>query len=208
MESYTNEREQLDAVRRFFSGYGPLLIIGIVAGIIALIGWNYWRNHQNTLRMETASSWQQASKALLTDKANGVAALEDFASNTKNHYGALASLQLSVYFVENNDFTKAEQQLKQSISQIKESNLLSLVNLQLARIQLQQKKPDEALATLNAVTEGAWNAMAQMIRGDAMYSKGNIQGAQDAYNDGLRFSPSEELTELLRMKLNNLPSPS
>ncbi len=206
MESFPVEKDPVDAVRRFFAEYGKTVIAGLVLGIIALTGWYYWQSYQKMTRIEIASTWQQVNQALLTDKANGVAAMERFASSNSNNYGALASLQLSRYFIENNEFAKAEQQLMQASRQTKESNLLALIKLQLARIQLQQKKPDDALKTLNTVTGTGWAAMVQAVRGDALLSQGHIQGARDAYANGIQSGASEELNSLLRMKLNNLSS--
>lgn len=205
MESYPTENEQIDTARRFFVENGKVLAVGVVLGIGALIGWSYWQSYQNTVMTQVSSSWQQVSTALLTNKAQGVTTIEQFAESNKNNYGALASLQLAHYFVENNKFSQAEQKLKQAVGYVADDNLSSLINLRLARVQLQQKKPDEALKTLAGVTaEGGWGAIAQSVRGDAMLSKGDVDGARDAYSNGIKSNVSAELQVLLRMKLNNL----
>lgn len=92
------------------------------------------------------------------------------------------------------------------MGQTKDENLLSLINLRLARLQLQLKKPDEALKTLDAVQGDGWTAMAQDVRGDALLSKGDTAGARAAYSKGVESNASQALQALLRMKLNNLSS--
>ncbi|WP_145578394.1 YfgM family protein [Yersinia mollaretii] len=206
MEVYTTDNDQVDAVRRFFSENGKALAVGVVLGIGALVGWRYWQSHQNTAMTEASSAYQQASDALSANSADGVTLAEKFVQGNKNNYGVLAGLELAHHFVEQNEFDKAAQQLTQALGQTKDENLLSLINLRLARLQLQLKKTDEALKTLDAVQGEGWTAMAQDVRGDALLSKGDISGARAAYSKGVESNASQALQALLRMKLNNLSS--
>ena len=54
------------------------------------------------------------------------------------------------------------------------------MNLRPARIQLQQKQADDALKTLDSVKGEGWTAIVADIRGEALLSKGDKQGARDA----------------------------
>ncbi|MEY4921459.1 MAG: hypothetical protein RLY17_176 [Pseudomonadota bacterium] len=204
MEVYTTENEQVDAVRRFFSENGKALAVGVVLGIGALVGWRYWQSYQNTAITEASSAYQQVSNALAANSADGVAIAEKFIQGNKNNYGVLAGLELAHHFVEQGKFDQAAQQLSQALGQTKDENLLSLINLRLARVQLQLKKPDEALKTLNAVQGDGWTAMAQDVRGDTLLGKGDIIGARAAYSKGIESNASHALQALLRIKLNNL----
>ncbi|MCC3704059.1 YfgM family protein [Rouxiella badensis] len=206
MEVYTTENEQVDAVRRFFAENGKALAIGVVVGIAALGGWHYWQTHENTALTEASASYQQASTALTSNKADGVANLEKFAQTNSNSYGVFAALQLADHFVEAKDFVNAEKQLTQASQLTKDENLLSLVNYRLARVQLQQNKLDDALKTLDNVKGDGWMAMQQEVRGDVLLAKGDTKGARDAYSKGLDSKPSQTLQTMLRMKLNNLSS--
>lgn len=46
MEIYENEHDQVDAIKRFFAENGKALVVGVILGVGALIGWRYWNNHQ------------------------------------------------------------------------------------------------------------------------------------------------------------------
>ncbi|MDX5629591.1 MULTISPECIES: YfgM family protein [unclassified Brenneria] len=205
MEVYGTENEQVDALRRFFAENGKALAVGVVLGVGALVGWRFWLNHQNNSAMASSASYQQISDRLAEGKAEDIASAEKFSTN-KNSYGVLASLALARHYVDQKDFAKAEQQLIQAQSQTKDADLLSLVNLRLARIQLQENKADEALKTLDAVKLDGWVALAAEVRGDALVSKGDNQAAREAYNKGLDANPPQALQAFLRMKLNNLSS--
>lgn len=206
MEVYTTENEQVDAVRRFFAENGKALAIGVVLGIAALGGWRYWQTHQSSQMTEASVAFQQANQAMTDKKAQGVEDLEKFAQSNSNNYGVFAALQLADHFVEAKDFANAEKQLTQAQSQTKEENLLSLVNLRLARVQMQQNKFDDALKTLDGVKGEGWAALQQDVRGNVLLAKGDAKGAREAYSKALDSKPSQTLQNMLRMKLNNLSS--
>ena len=206
MEVYTTENEQVDAVRRFFAENGKALAIGVVLGIVALGGWRFWQSHQDSALTEASASFQKANQAMASKSAQGVAELEKFGQSNDNNYGVFAALQLADHFVEIKDFANAEKQLLQVQSQAKEDNLRSLVNLRLARVQMQQGKFDDALKTLDGVKGEGWTAMQQGIRGDVLLAKGDAKGAREAFSKGLESKPSQTLQTMLRMKLNNLAS--
>ena len=206
MEVYTTENEQVDAVRRFFAENGKALAVGVVLGIGALVGWRFWQSNQNSNMMAASQSYQEASDRLAAGKPDDVAAAEKFIQANSNSYGVLAALQLARHFVEQNDFAKAEQQLALAQGQTKDDNLLSMINLRLARVQLQEKKLDDALKTLDGVKGEGWTAMTQDVRGDVSLAKGDAKGAREAYSKGIESNASQALQVLLRMKLNNLSS--
>ena len=199
MEVYTTENEQVDALRRFFAENGKALAVGVVLGIGALVGWRYWQSHENSNMMAASQSYQEASDRLAAGKPDDVAAAEKFVQANGNSYGVLAALQLAKHFVEQNDFAKAEQQLVLAQGQTKDDNLLAMIDLRLARVQLQEK-------TLDGVKGEGWAAMMQDVRGDVLLAKGDAKGAREAYSKGIESNASQALQVLLRMKLNNLSS--
>lgn len=204
MKVYTTENEKVDALRRFFAKNGKALAVGVVLSITALVGWRYWQNHQSLDLMVASQSYQEASERLAAGKPEAVAAAEKFVQANRNSYGVLAALQLAKHFVEQNDFAKAEEQLVQAQRQTKDDNLLSQINLRLARIQLQEKKWDHALKTLDEVKDRGWAALVQDTRGDVLLAKGDAQGAREAYTKGLESNIFQTLEVLLRIKLNAL----
>ncbi|WP_127959251.1 YfgM family protein [Serratia microhaemolytica] len=204
MEIYTTENEQVDALRRFFAENGKALAVGTILGIGALLGWRYWQNHQTATMMAAAEAYQQATDTLVTGSTQGVQAVEQFIQNNSNSYSAFAALRLAKHSAQQGDFAQAQQQLLTAQQQSKEPNLQALINLQLARVQLQQNQLDEALKTLQAVKGEGWQPMMQEVRGDVLLAKGDQQGARDAYKKGIELSNSQTLQAVMRMKLQNL----
>ncbi|WP_413727860.1 YfgM family protein [Sodalis sp. RH19] len=207
MEVYSSENEQREALSRFFADNGKALVIGVVIGIAALVGWRYWHNHQNDAMMASSASWQQVNTALTHDAAPpAVDAAQKFADANNNNYGALTSMDLARFYVDNGNFAAAEKQLRKALTQTNEENLQALINIRLARVQIEAKNVDGALKTLEKETHAGWSALVEDARGDAQVIKGNNQAAREAYDKALKANPPQALQALLRMKLNNLSS--
>ena len=204
MEVYSNENEQVDALRRFFANNGKALAVGVVLGIGALAGWRYWSGQEDTSAREVSAHYQQLTSALDGDKPQTLEAVAKFANDNSNTYGALASLDLAKQYVDKNELAKAAAQLQSGIKQTQNANLQAVMNLRLARIKLQQKQADDALKTLDSVKGEGWTAIVADIRGEALLSKGDKQGARDAWSKGIDSEASPALKEMMQMKMNNL----
>lgn len=204
MEVYSNENEQVDALRQFFANNGKFLAVGVIIGIAALGGWRFWSSHQEGTDKAASAEYQQLTSAMQADKPDSLAAVATFASENNNTYGALASLDLAKQYVETNQLDKAITLLQSGLKDTKDANLQAVINLRLARIQLQQSQADAALSTLNNVKGDGWTAIVADIRGEALLSKGDKQGARDAWSKGAESQASPALKQMLHMKMNNL----
>lgn len=204
MEVYSNENEQVDALRQFFANNGKFLAVGVIIGIAALGGWRFWSSHQEGTDKAASAEYQQLTSAMQADKPDSLEAVATFASENNNTYGALASLDLAKQYVETNQLDKAITLLQSGLKDTKDANLQAVINLRLARIQLQQSQADAALSTLNNVKGDGWTAIVADIRGEALLSKGDNQGARDAWSKGAESQASPALKQMLQMKMNNL----
>ncbi|NWA60750.1 YfgM family protein [Pantoea sp. B9002] len=204
MEVYSNENEQVDALRQFFANNGKFLAVGVIIGIAALGGWRFWSSHQEGTDKAASAEYQQLTSAMQADKPDSLEAVATFASENNNTYGALASLDLAKQYVETNQLDKAIALLQSGLKDTKDANLQAVINLRLARIQLQQSQADAALSTLNNVKGDGWTAIVADIRGEALLSKGDKQGARDAWSKGAESQASPALKQMLQMKMNNL----
>jgi predicted negative regulator of RcsB-dependent stress response len=204
VEVYSNENEQVDALRRFFANNGKALAVGVIVGIAALGGWRFWSSHQEGTDKAASAQYQQLTSAMQADKPQTLEAVASFASENNNTYGALAALDLAKQYVAANQLDKAITLLQSGLKDTKDANLQAVINLRLARIQLQQNQADAALTTLNNVKGDGWTAIVADIRGEALLSKGDKQGARDAWSKGAESQASPALKQMLQMKMNNL----
>lgn len=204
MEVYSNENEQTDALRNFFANNGKALAIGVVIGIAALGGWRYWSSHQDDTAKTVSAQYQQLTSAMQAGKPETLEAVNRFASENSNTYGALAAMDLAKQYVDAGQLDKAATLLQNGLKDTKDANLQAVINLRLARIQLQQNQADAALKTLDGVKGDGWTAIVADIRGEALLSKGDKQGARDAWSKGVESDASPALKQMMQMKMNNL----
>ncbi|MBS0849029.1 YfgM family protein [Citrobacter sp. JGM124] len=206
MEVFENENDQVEAVKRFFAENGKALIVGVVLGIGALVGWRFWGNHQAENASAASLAYQTISSKVQADKPETLEALQAFAGENKGIYGSLASLELAQQYADKNELEKAATQLESGLGNTKDVNLQALIDLRLARVQIQQKQSDAALKTLDNIKGESWAALVADLRGEALLSKGDKQGARDAWSQGLLTKSSPALIEMLQIKINNLSS--
>ena len=204
MEIYENENDQVDAVKRFFAENGKALAVGVILGVGALIGWRYWNSHQVETARSASLAYQNAVTEASAGKPEGIVVAEKFVTENKNTYGALASLELAQQFVDKNELQKAEAQLQQGLTATSDENLKAVINLRLARVQVQLKQADAALKTLDTIKGEGWAAIVADLRGEALLSKGDKQGARSAWEAGVKSDASPALSEMMRMKINNV----
>ncbi|HHU3174883.1 TPA: ancillary SecYEG translocon subunit YfgM, partial [Escherichia coli] len=80
----------------------------------------------------------------------------------------------------------------------------AVINLRLARVQVQLKQADAALKTLDTIKGEGWAAIVADLRGEALLSKGDKQGARSAWEAGVKSDVTPALSEMMQMKINNL----
>lgn len=204
MEVYTNENDQIDAVKRFFVDNGIALIIGLVIGIGAILGWSYWQSHKTNVLQESAQKFENISAQLHSGSAQGIEAAQKFAAETNDVYSAMIGLEIAQVSVGKGELANAEKALTDALTKAKTEDMQDLINLRLARVQLAQGNADAALSSIANIKAKSWQAAAQDIRGDALLHKGDNAGAKAAYTQGLESEGSQSLRSLLTLKLNNV----
>lgn len=212
MENYKTEHEQVNEIQCFFSKKTNILKMSILLIISILIAWYFWNSNHSMVIKNSASSYQEISRLLTNSTKSSVKNINDntnnvatkFIRDNNNNYAVFIALELAKNFVVQNLFDKAEQQLILALTKTNDKNLLSLTNIRLARIQLQLKKLDKALQTLNNVEGEAWLAMSEDLRGDIFFAKGDILAARNAYTKASELNAPTILQTLLQLKLDDL----
>lgn len=77
METYNNENDQVDALKRFFAENGKALAVGVILGIGALVGWRYWSSHQQDTARESSLAYENAISALKSNTPEALSSAEN-----------------------------------------------------------------------------------------------------------------------------------
>ena len=206
MEEYLNEKEQWERVLAWLREQGPSIVAGVAVAAAVFGGWHYWQNRTQQRNLAAATRYEQIIDAFSHDDVNGGFRLADELVKTYPHtaYADQANLAVARIQVENKQLDPAAVRLRQVLDSTSDAELALIARLRLARVQLAQGKADDALKTLDAAAPGAFAARYAEVRGDALLSKGDRDGALKAYREARGSGASTLDTGLLDLKIGEL----
>jgi predicted negative regulator of RcsB-dependent stress response len=206
VDEFLSEAEQWERAKGWVRSYIGWILGGVVVALALLAGWNWWQDRQTRLGLEASAQYEQMTDAL---QKNDTARAKAIAANLeRDHpdspYVDQAHLFEARLAVEANDLPKADALLKNVVDRTKDDPLALVARLRLARVQLAENKPDEALATLNKPA-GAFEARFHEARGDVYFARNDKAGALKEYLAALAGSDSRSVdTQSLQLKINDL----
>ena len=208
-----SDEEQLDQIKSFAKKYGSAMISGILIALIAFFGWEYWqKKNLAEAQSQTAKVQKLMDEAkAVSGQPNALATVSEAADKiVKDDADSVQAIQtqfiLAKLAYDKQDYAAAEKALKKvENSKVKDAGLVQIVKIRLADSQLAQKKYDDALKTLSTVTEPAFKATADELRGDIYVAKKDNASARKAYQsawDNLLERKQER--QLLQIKLESV----
>lgn len=205
-----SEKEQIDALRAWWSEYGTSVLGGVFIAVAGIFGWNQWKN--SIAEAEVAASTLFEDVMVAADRGNldaaAVAADELFNEHGKSAYAAQARLAMARLYMDNGRDQDAANVLRALVERGGKSELALVGRLRLAKILLYQDKPQEVLDLLKGQTDSAFAARFSEVMGDAHVALGNYAEAEAAYIAAMNDNPLARTVDvsLIQLKLNDLPS--
>jgi predicted negative regulator of RcsB-dependent stress response len=183
LDDYLSEKEQWEALKAWFRENGLWIVAGIAVGAAGIGGWQWWNAHVDKVNSEASSKYEQLLQAFARgDRSGGLVLVGEIERDyPSTPYVDQAKLAVARVYVESDDLDKAATELQAVSQQSKDKQLALVARLRLARVQIAQQKPDDALATLNGVDPGAFAPHFHEVRGDALLAKGDKAGALTEY---------------------------
>jgi predicted negative regulator of RcsB-dependent stress response len=207
VDEYMSEKEQWEWLKGWLRDNSLWILGGIGIGALIVSGWFWWGARTDRLGLEAGAKYMQITEALgRGDKTHAQALTTELERDySGSPYVDQAHLLTARTAVDDGQLDKAVEILKSTLEKTKDGELALVVRMRLARVQLAQNKPDEALATLAAVDPGAFKARFDDVRGDVLYAKGDKPGALAAYQSA-RGGASAQTgdTQLLDLKIDDL----
>lgn len=220
MEIY-DQHEQSERVRSWLKDNAAAILTGVVIGLGAIFGYHQWQNHQVRHVYTAAELYErarldaEAAQAATDPTAPAPAApadpegLDAVRSQLRNEYpksgfAFLAALEQAETQLAAKDLAAARASLVWARDNSKEPALKSLASLRLARLELADGKPDDALKVLDALTGNDFAAQRAELRGDIQGALGHADQAKAAYVEA-RDAPGGN-SPRLEMKLSQYGS--
>lgn len=208
MEDYLSEKEQWEVLKAWLRANGGWILGGIALAAAGIYGWRAWQEHVEKQAVDASVKYEAILEAF--DKGDRTRALtligEMGREHPKSPYNDQAQLAEARIYVQNGQLDKAAENLRGVMERTKDEQLAVAARLRLARVQLAQNKPEDALATLGAAKDlGAFEARYQEARGDILLAKGDKAGALKEYRAAREGAQSGTVDgELLDLKINDL----
>ena len=206
MDDYLSEKEQWEWIKAQVRENGPAVVLAVVLAVGAVFGWRWWQGHQDVGRLQAADKYMQMVHALEQgDRSQALTVLgeleRDYAGSPYTDQAKLLSARV---YVDEGQLDRAAGELAAVAEHSKDKDLAEVARLRLARVQIAQGKPDNALATLGtSAAGGAFAARYHEVRGDAYYAKGDKAAALQEYRSAQSAGEGTD-AELLGLKIADL----
>ena len=200
--------EQLEAVKQAFKEYAPWIIGGILIGAGLLFGYRWYQSHRTDVALQAGAQFSAMTAALqANDKAKSrqlaAGLIKDYPTSP---YADQAQLTLARMAVDDGHVSDAVAPLTEVMNHSRDSELQHIARLRLARVLIDQNKPDEAIKLLAEGTPGSFAGRYHEIHGDALVAKKDVSGAVSEYKAALASGGEEAGVDsaLLELKLADL----
>jgi predicted negative regulator of RcsB-dependent stress response len=204
-----SEKEQLDAMRTWWSENGRYVIGGIVVGVIIIFGVNQRRISIATAEIAASTLYEEVMFAAASEDLDTAeeAAAGLFSDYDDSPYAALARLAMARIYMDNARDQDAADVLTALIGSDSDNELALIGRHRLAKIMLYQGKAEEVVGLLADQPESGVSARMNEVLGDAYFELQRYSEAQAAYVAALIDNPQAPTVDasLVQLKLNDLP---
>ena len=194
MDVHATEKEQLEALGKWWKENGSSIVIGLLLGVSVLLGGKAWMGHRENQALIASNIYAQMLAAnsqkkndLVRENANQL-----ISNYSGSSYASFAALMLAKLAVTDGQLDAAGTQLKWAMNNAKSPETENTARLRLIRVLVEQAQFDEARAQLAvADRSGAFNYLYLELEGDLAMAEGDNAKAADAYRRALDAMPEQ-----------------
>jgi len=197
--------EQEEQVKKWIKDNWLNMAVGIGLGLAGVYGINWWKQHQLQKKYALADQFQQFAQVIATDQLDEAEKLAEQVATTdpNGFYAVEARLVLASRYLEKGQPQKAIVEYEKIVAAKPDKALAELARLRLARLQLAQDKPEEALKSLQTVQAVPMQSEKEEISGDVALAQDKPDTAHEHYQNAANASEGYSGKPILDMKLAN-----
>ena len=201
------DEEQVEALKKWWSESGKGVVAGLAVGLAAVAGWSSWQTWQTSQAERASVRYEQLVNDVTAGRheqalSQAEALTEDFPKTT---YASFASLLAARAAVQTNEPDRAKGHLQWVVEHAAFPELVPVARLRLARLMVDAREYDGALAELGRIESAAFHDHVKELQGDIHHARGDDSAARASYETVLadaELSPSTRIR--VRMKLDDL----
>jgi predicted negative regulator of RcsB-dependent stress response len=200
------EQERLAELKAWWEDNRMYVFGAIAAAVIGFGGWQGWRFWEQRQDEEAAALFLPVSEAQRTNdpKKVSAAAGKVVAEQPGSFYASQAALIAAKAAFDAGNLDEARKHLEWVMNK-GVSPHRGVARVRLAAVLLEQKKFDEALATLDGSKEPGFVPLAADMRGDVMLAQGRLDEARAAYRQAIEKADARNPVKgIAQTKLNAL----
>lgn len=206
VDELLSDREREEALREWWRDNWAWIMGGVVLGLAMLVGWHYLGIHRQTQAESAGQLYSDIAAAVAAGDAAKAqekltALVGDYDSSA---YAQQGRLLLAKVRVDAGKFADAQSLLREVQQKSKDKELAAVATLRLARLLIQEGKHDDAVKLLEPLTAGGFGAQAREIRGDALFAKGDAEGARAEYAAALANADAQIDRQFVELKLQDV----
>ena len=194
MDVHASEKEQVEALRKWWKDNGSSVVTGVLLGLAVLLGVKAWFGYQQNQALSASNIYAQMMAASgANDREKVQAAANELISNySGSAYAPLAALLLARDAVDSNELSAAEAQLQWALDNAKSPEFANIARTRLIRVMIAQQQYAEADKLIAAVKDaGAYAYLYSELKGDLAQALGRPSAAAAAYKLALEQMPQE-----------------
>lgn len=202
-----DDYEQSERVQKWLRQNGLSIAVGVVIGLIAIFGYQQWRNHRTAHQMQASGLYQQLQTVLDTGNTNATdVIIQQLMKNyADTPYALFAVSDRARRQVEDKQLDKALESLAWAEQHATSPELKALVALRVAHVQLAKGNAQEALNALDRMPPNSYAIESQELRGDALVKLGRRDDALKAYQAAIgAMGPNVSQDNEVQMKIDDL----
>ncbi|HED18668.1 MAG TPA: tetratricopeptide repeat protein [Gammaproteobacteria bacterium] len=190
----TSEKEQIEALQKWWKENGSSIITGLLLGVSILLGGKAWFGYQETQSENASNIYAMMMAASQADKQEEVRAQANklISDYTDTGYAPLASLLLAKYAVQDDELAAAQAQLQWALDHMDSPEIRHEARMRLLQVMIAQQQYTPAAQLLASVTDtGPYDFLYAELEGDLAVAEGEPEKAASAYKKALDSIPPQ-----------------
>ena len=210
MSDLRTDEEQAEIIKKWWAENGASTVTTIAIAAAGVIGWNFWQDSKQAAGEAASATYTRLVELSAQESSANNTEMQTLAEQLRTEYASTAYADFGTLFVarlaaDNGDYAAAAAELEALVKEADSEAVKLVAQARLAAVLTEQGKVDEALAALPAQADPAFAPQIEEARGDALFRKGELAGARDAYLKALDAAQNiGQTNNTLQRKIDSL----